>query len=65
MKITAQQLRDLSEKELETLLGESQEMLRKLNFDAASAQLKQNHKITETRRKIARIKSVLAERIEA
>ena len=62
MKVTARQLRELSDKELQTLLRESQEELRMLHFEEASGQLKQKNKIGVTRTKISRIKTVLNER---
>lgn len=62
MKIKARQLRDFSDKELTTLLSETQEKLRVFRFKDSVGQLKQNHNLSDLKKLIARIKTLLKER---
>ena len=60
MKI--KELRQKSEKELQKLLQELRERLRKLRFDLVSGKVKNVKEIQQTRKDIARILTILNER---
>ena len=61
----SQQVRDMSEDELRGKEKELQEQLFRLRFQKSIGQLDNAMKIRETRRDIARVKSVLRERTQA
>jgi large subunit ribosomal protein L29 len=56
------ELRTKNEQELHSLLDEFREELRKLRFEAAEGALKENHKISEAKKTIARILTLLNEK---
>ncbi|MFA5404170.1 MAG: 50S ribosomal protein L29 [Ignavibacteria bacterium] len=56
------QIRDLATKDLKTTLNESYEALENFRFQHASGQLENFKSITNTKRDIARILTVLKER---
>ncbi len=56
------ELRQKSEKELQKLLQELRERLRKLRFDLVSGKVKNVREIRQTRKDIARILTILNER---
>lgn len=58
----AKELRQKSEKELQKLLQELRERLRKLRFDLVSGKVKNVREIRQTRKDIARILTILNER---
>jgi len=58
----AKELRQKSEKELQKLLQELREKLRKLRFDLVSGKVKNVREIRQTRKDIARILTILNER---
>ncbi len=60
MKI--EEIRALSSKELNDKINELKQELLTLRFQQASGQLENGKKLTETRKTIARIKTVLTER---
>lgn len=55
------ELRTKNEQELQELLQEMRDKLRKLRFEAAEGALKENHKITQVKKTIARILTLLNE----
>ncbi len=55
------ELRAKSEQQLHNLLSEKREELRQLRFKASEGALKENHKMKETRKTIARILTLLNE----
>ena len=55
----AEDLREKSVDELQKTLGEEQEAQFKLRMQHATGQLNESHKVKETRRNIARIKTVI------
>lgn len=59
MKI--KELREKNSEELKKLLGEKREHLRKLRFDIASRQIKNNKELRNTRKDIARILTLIKE----
>jgi large subunit ribosomal protein L29 len=62
----AHEMRDLSETELRARLADETENLQKLKFDRAIAgQLENPAMIKQTRREIARLKTVLNEKLSA
>lgn len=62
----AHELRDLSMTELEARLNDEQELLEDLNFNKAVAgQLENPNRLKMTRREIARIKTVINEKLSA
>ena len=58
----AKELRQKPEKELQKLLQELREKLRKLRFDLVSGKVKNVREIRQTRKDIARILTILNER---
>lgn len=58
----AKELRDLSETDLETRLGEVKEELFNLRFQNATGQLDNYKRIGDLRKDVARIKTLLRER---
>jgi len=56
------EMRQKSEKELQKLLQELRERLRKLRFDLVSGKVKNVREIRQTRKDIARILTILNER---
>ena len=58
----ASELRDLSNSELQTKLDELYEELMNLRFNLSIGQQKNTHRLTEVKRDIARIKTILRER---
>ncbi|MGI6574333.1 MAG: 50S ribosomal protein L29 [bacterium] len=58
----AEELRDLTDKELQEKLLDSKEELFNLRFQLATAQLENPMRIRDVRKTIARIKTVLRER---
>ncbi|MDF1497806.1 MAG: 50S ribosomal protein L29 [Patescibacteria group bacterium] len=58
----AKELREQSEKQLQTLIRESKEMLNKFRFSITNRQLKDYSNIKKTRKIIARAKSILTEK---
>jgi large subunit ribosomal protein L29 len=59
---TAAELRDLSQSDLATKLGEAKEELFNLRFQAATGQLESHGRLRTVRRDIARIYTVMRER---
>lgn len=57
-----QELKEKTNNELETILAESYERLRTFRFDIATKQIKNNQEYRNTRRLIARIRTLLTER---
>ena len=55
------ELREKSKGELEKLLTEKREILRKLKFDVAAKQIKNNHDLRSNRKDIARILTLINE----
>lgn len=55
-------IRSLSDTELQEELSKSQEELMNLRFSAAAKQLGNPNQLSETRKKVARISTVLSER---
>jgi ribosomal protein L29 len=63
MMHSAKQLQDMSEKQLDELLGQLRGEMRQMRFLVTHGELKQVHKIKEAKRSIARImmqKGILA-----
>ncbi len=58
----AKELREMTAEELNTKLGELKEQLFNLRFQLAINQLDNPHKITDVKRDIARIMTVLCEK---
>ena len=58
----ANEIRDLSAAELETKLAESKDELFNLRFQLATGQLPNPMRISEVRKNIARIKTIIRER---
>jgi len=59
MKI--KELREKNKEELKKLLNEKREILRKLRFDVASKQIKNNRDLRENKKDIARILTLINE----
>ena len=59
MKMKSSELREKSVDELKVALGEEQKSQFKLRMQHATGQLNESHKVKETRRNIARIKTVI------
>lgn len=57
-----QELKKKSDEELRDLQNQMQEQIRQLRFEVANLQLKDVRQLRETRRDIARIKTLLSER---
>ncbi len=53
-------IKNKSAEELKEMLSSARDQLRSLNFKAKSGQLKQVHKLAETRKNIARISMLLS-----
>ena len=59
MKMKSNELRDKSVGELKAALGDELKSQFKLRMQHATGQLNESHKVKETRRNIARIKTVI------
>jgi len=59
VKMKSSELREKSVDELKAALGEEQKSQFKLRMQHATGQLNESHKVKETRRNIARIKTVI------
>jgi len=59
VKMKSSELREKSVDELKVALGEEQKSQFKLRMQHATGQLNESHKVKETRRNIARIKTVI------
>lgn len=57
------ELREKSNNELNTFIKENKENLKKLRFSLSSRQLKNYEKISQTKKDIARAKTIITERI--
>jgi large subunit ribosomal protein L29 len=58
----AQEIRMLTDEEIEARLDEAYQSLFRLRFDWASGQLEDNNRIVVVKRDIARLKTILRER---
>ena len=58
----AKDLREKSVEELQSTLGEEQEAQFKLRMQKATGQLTESHKVKQTRRNIARLKTVITQK---
>ncbi|MGB1383543.1 MAG: 50S ribosomal protein L29 [Porticoccaceae bacterium] len=58
----AKDLREKSVEELQSTLGEEQEAQFKLRMQQATGQLTETHKVKDTRRNIARLKTVITQK---
>ena len=58
----AKDLREKSVDELKTSLGQEQEAQFKLRMQYATGQLTETHKVKQTRRNIARLKTVITQK---
>lgn len=58
----AKEIREKSDKELQHLIRGEKEKLKKLRFSLSSKQLKNYNQITDTKKNIAKAKTVLKER---
>jgi large subunit ribosomal protein L29 len=58
----AKDLREKSVDQLQSILGEEQEAQFKLRMQQATGQLTETHKVKETRRNIARLKTVITQK---
>ena len=58
----AKDLREKSVEELQSTLGEEQEAQFKLRMQHATGQLAETHKVKQTRRNIARLKTVITQK---
>jgi large subunit ribosomal protein L29 len=58
----AKDLREKSLDQLQSILGEEQEAQFKLRMQQATGQLTETHKVKETRRNIARLKTVITQK---
>ena len=61
----AKDLREKSVEELQSTLGEEQEAQFKLRMQQATGQLTETHKVKDTRRNIARLKTVITQKAGA
>ena len=59
----AKEIRQQSDKQLQNLIRENKEKLKKLRFSLSSKQLKDYSSINQTKKIIARAKTILKERI--
>jgi len=59
----AQEIREKTDKELENLIKDKKEKLKKMRFSLANRQLKNTQEIRDTRAEIARAKTILKERV--
>lgn len=62
MTMNAKDLREKSTEELQAALSEEQEAQFKLRMQQATGQLNETHKVKQTRRNIARIKTTLTQK---
>ena len=60
MRMSALKLKELSEKELTSLLGKTREELRVLSFQVANAELKEFSKMRKAKKLIARLLTVMS-----
>ena len=60
--MTADEIRELSDEELDEKIGQSQEELFRLRFRSATQQLENPSLIRKLRRDVARMKTILTER---
>jgi large subunit ribosomal protein L29 len=60
--VTADEIRDLTDDELNEKIGQSQEELFRLRFRSATQQLENPSLIRKLRRDVARMKTILTER---
>ena len=58
----AKDLREKSVEDLQSTLGEEQEAQFKLRMQQATGQLTETHKVKQTRRNIARLKTVITQK---
>ncbi|MCS5588029.1 MAG: 50S ribosomal protein L29 [Porticoccaceae bacterium] len=58
----AKDLREKSAEELQAALGEEQKAQFKLRMQQTTGQLNESHKVKQTRRNIARIKTILTQK---
>lgn len=65
MKLTAKQIRNLSDAEIESRLNDTRSELMNLRFQLSSGQLTDFTQIQQTRRSIARLMTILTERQRA
>jgi len=65
VSLKAEQLRELSDEELITRLRDSRKELFNLRFQHATGQLDDPHRLNLTRREIARLLTIQAERVRA
>jgi large subunit ribosomal protein L29 len=63
--VKAEEIRELSDEDLKAKEGELREQLFKLRFQKAIGQLDNTDKLRDTRRDIARVKTVLVEKARA
>ncbi len=59
----AKEIREKSDNELNTFVKENKENLKKLRFSLSARQLKNYKKISQTKKDIARAKTIMTERI--
>jgi len=59
------ELRKLSVSELQKRIQDTKKELMELRFQASIGQLDKNHRVSETRREVARMMTVLAEKMKA
>ena len=62
MARTKESLRDVADAELFTKLAEAKEELFNLRFQKATGQMKNTSRLSEVRREIARLRSIMRER---
>ena len=60
--MTADEIRDLTDDEIDTRIGQAQEELFRLRFRSATQQLENPSLIKKLRRDVARMKTILRER---
>jgi len=58
----AREIRAIATEEIQRRLGEAQEELFNLRFQWSSGQMKDNNRLTQVKRDIARLKTILRER---
>jgi large subunit ribosomal protein L29 len=63
--VTADEIRDLTDEELNEKIGQSQEELFRLRFRSATQQLENPSLIRKLRRDVARMKTILTQRTKA
>jgi large subunit ribosomal protein L29 len=62
--VTADEIRELSDEELDEKIGQSQEELFRLRFRSATQQLENPSLIRKLRRDVARMKTIMRERAQ-